>query len=142
MAKTIYINSSHTHTSELVPYEKTVTVHEHRAPTDESVKLLNEFQQKAIENIITQVQIDTNEVKGMFIVLSCEPDFLHMRYVYRFILNGKEYKGEFKIESLEYRLSVDNYNYEKLMHLFYEKLAQSIAIELLNANTEILKTML
>lgn len=38
-----------------------VDVHEHRAPTDESIKLLNEMQEKILKNIVAQFKVDNND---------------------------------------------------------------------------------
>ena len=46
-------STTHHHTKTVnVPYEKSVTINEYKAPTDKSVELLNEFEKKAHENII------------------------------------------------------------------------------------------
>lgn len=45
--------------TEYVPYAKTVAVHEHRAPTDESVKMLAEMEQAAAERVIARVPLET-----------------------------------------------------------------------------------
>lgn len=37
-----------------------ITVTENRAPTDESIKILNEMQEKALKNIISKLKIDDN----------------------------------------------------------------------------------
>ena len=47
-----------------VNFPDTIKVHEHKAPTDESVELLQEMEQKALENIIAKVSgCDNNSVK-------------------------------------------------------------------------------
>jgi uncharacterized protein YejL (UPF0352 family) len=40
------------HTEKVVPVVQ--TINEHKAPTDDSIKLLNEMQEKVISNIIEQ----------------------------------------------------------------------------------------
>jgi hypothetical protein len=42
-----------------------VSVEEKRAPTDESVKLLREMEQKARDAVVQSVRVDTNEFKGV-----------------------------------------------------------------------------
>lgn len=44
---------------EYVPYEKTVTITEHRAPTDESVKILAELEKAAAERVIARVPLES-----------------------------------------------------------------------------------
>lgn len=87
---------NHAHSREYVPYEKTVTVNEHRAPTDKSVELLNEFEEKARANIIDSVVIDTNELKAVAIAYQVNEAlyFNKTKFYTKFVLNGKEYKSE------------------------------------------------
>lgn len=70
------------------------TIHEHRAVTDDSIRMLNEFQTKSQENIIKQVRIQDSVVDAIGIVyykafnLNCRPTF---HYQIRFKVNGKEF---------------------------------------------------
>ena len=41
--------------------DRNITIHEHRAPTDESVKLLNEMQEKALANLIASLPVKGND---------------------------------------------------------------------------------
>ena len=43
----------------------TVDVVEKKAPTDESISLLNDFQNKAFDNIVSHVQLETNDLKDI-----------------------------------------------------------------------------
>lgn len=40
-------------------------VHEHKAPTDESVKLLREMEAKAREQVIASISLDNNKLTGV-----------------------------------------------------------------------------
>lgn len=42
------------------PSHVTQTVHEHKAPTDESVKLLMEMQNKVMANLLGQIRVENN----------------------------------------------------------------------------------
>lgn len=57
----------------------TRTVNEYKAPTDESVRLLREMEEKARAEIFKSVRLDTNELKGVVHVwkdvLNCETKF-------------------------------------------------------------------
>ena len=66
-----------------------IDVTEKRAPTDESVRLLNEMQQKAFDNIVSCVQLDNNELKD--ITWWIYPDYASFteKARVRFSLNGK-----------------------------------------------------
>ena len=44
------------------PYPQTVTVHEHRAATDESIRLLAEMQEKARRSLIESADVKDNQL--------------------------------------------------------------------------------
>lgn len=94
MFNTTHIHQSH---DRLVPYEKTVTITEKKAPTDQSIELLNEFQEKAKQNIIDTIIIDNNVMKAVAVFLTGDIISDKYRYFLKYVLNGKEYKtsGEF-----------------------------------------------
>ncbi len=132
-------SNNHTHSESLVPYEK--TVHEHRAPTDESVKLLNEFQDKAIDNILKQFRINDNiiEAEGFFIGYSViHKIILHCR----FKVNGKEFHLKEEIDCWEFRNDLSKYfndesDYQnKVLLLIYKHLSELIAKEIMMTSKE------
>ncbi len=90
--KTI-INRSNT---EYIPYEKSVNVTEVKAPTDKSVELLNDMQEEARKNIIKSVTIENNIFNVTFDMYASYLDHSKI-VVYKYILNGKEYTGEIKV---------------------------------------------
>lgn len=65
------------------------TVHEHRAPTDASVRLLAEMQQAAQDRVIEAFPVQFNELHGTFI--KYKNDFLQDVWALRFSINGAEY---------------------------------------------------
>ncbi len=67
------------------------TIDEHRAPTDESVRLLNEMQEKAMKNILSTVNLNNNilNIAGIFIHRDCITDKIAVF-------------GEFKLNGIEY----------------------------------------
>lgn len=87
--------------TEYVPYDKTVTVTEKKAPTDDSIKLLNEFEEKARKNIIAKINIDENYLKA--VAVAHWVDIMHDQIIFygKFTLNGKEYRIEEKINNYE-----------------------------------------
>jgi hypothetical protein len=103
------------------------TIVEKRAPTDESVKLLNEMQEKAKENIVKSVVIDSNELKIVGFVYGGGMSLGRLDHDYhvRFILNGKEYN--FK-DSFHYTSQDDFYM------LIFEKFSKAIMLELIKDN--------
>ena len=84
--KTI-IQKGHT---EYVPYEKTVTIN--RAPTDKSVELLNEMQDKAIKNLIKSVNIKDNTMNGTVLYFIQRADWDGVDFIARFSFNGTEHE--------------------------------------------------
>ncbi len=57
-----------------IPYEKEVHIHEHKAPTDESIKLYDELREKAIKSITGRFEVRDAEISGVAISFE-EDDF-------------------------------------------------------------------
>ena len=73
----------------------TRTIHEHRAPTDESVRLLKEFEEKAVQKIVKSVHIaDTALECVVHTALDCMNDCTRLMAV--FSLNGQKETAEVK----------------------------------------------
>jgi hypothetical protein len=72
------------------------TVHEHRAPTDDSVKLLNEMQQKALNNITASLATSNNTLQ-LTAHLYQDPALMQHHWGVKLKLNGKEYLIKDKI---------------------------------------------
>jgi hypothetical protein len=92
--------------TEHVPYEKTVNtnINEHRAPTDKSVELLKEFQDKAKDTLVEHIYLDDNVFKARIDVMDLE--YGHTReYRLHFKLNGKEFKDVIKLQPRQTMLS-------------------------------------
>ena len=87
MFNTTIIKSSETR---LVPYEKTVI--EKRAPTDQSVAILYEMQEKCQKAILDSVEIKDNGLEGVAVIRK-SPLKLKFEIAYRFTLNGRNYTG-------------------------------------------------
>jgi hypothetical protein len=64
---------------------------EHRAPTDKSVELLNEFQDKAAKNLVKSIIIEDNIVNGTLQVYR-EPQYQRYAVYAKFKINGHEYE--------------------------------------------------
>ena len=112
-------------TESQAPIHNTTTIHENKAPTDDSIKLYEEVKEKAYESIIRSVKIEDNGLNGSMTVFR---DLLSYstRAAYRFTLNKKEYKGDFECDE-SFGL-----NTHDVLDKFIEKLSQSIALELMN----------
>lgn len=69
------------------------TVHEHRAPTDESVRLLDEMEFKARERIIHAIRCDSNPFKFRCVVYNDLAAFRIVAHI-NFWLGESEYNFE------------------------------------------------
>jgi len=76
-------------------------VHEHRAPTDESVRLLNEMQQKAAENLIRTAHIENTVLRDAIAGVT-QDVFGDYTVWYRFTINGHEVMGSFKLSKFDF----------------------------------------
>lgn len=107
-------------------------INEHRAPTDESIKLLKEFEEKATQKIVDYCIIQDNifNVNGCYFTFQCIGGYI---IYFRFILNGKEYNFKETISSMDYA-------YDKLISLkkLYQLLSEEIAKDLMNNLLQIL----
>ncbi len=115
-----------THTTKYVPTGPSrVDVHEHRAPTDDSVKLLREMEEKSRDQIVGAFVTKSNELAGAVVFM--KPSILAEYDVYiRFKLNGEDYEFKQVISDLEFYMSkIEAYK------MLAEKVASVIAKKLM-----------
>jgi hypothetical protein len=105
-------NSYHISDTEYVPYEKTVRITEEKAPTDASIKLLNEMQDKVLKNILDRNFTTDNVLKVNWFVQK-EPKWRGTCFVCRFNINGRNF--DFTIEARD-----SNFCWKKPMEVFEE----------------------
>lgn len=67
--------------------ETSRTIHEHRAPTDESVKLLMEMEQKALEKLLSITRLENNTLNAVWSTFQTFED-ARFHIVCRYQLNG------------------------------------------------------
>lgn len=109
-----------------------VKVEEKRAPTDESVRLLREMEEKACNNITNAIVIEDNVVNGSVMVFDIDPFDRHYRFVASFQLNGKDFRVEESIN--ETVLGAEG---EMIMiNFLYKAVADELARQLLSAGVE------
>jgi hypothetical protein len=99
-----------------------IDVTEKRAPTDESVRLLNEMQQKAFDNVLSCVQLDNNELKDITWWIYYDPYIFSEKARVRFMLNGRLFDKEITLPC-KYTKS------EEIPKLIMNKVLEYIAIE-------------
>lgn len=104
------------------PSSVNVSVTENRAPTDESVRLLNEMQKKVESNLLASLHLDNNELKGMVHIYK---DVLRAskNVVVMFELNGKKVRHESNIKEWVPK--------DEIPGILVKELSQTIACELL-----------
>ena len=77
--------------TEYVPYEKIVTITEKKAPTDESLRLLLEMQEKVRKSIINTERINNNVIDGILFTFAPQMGSLDQTLFFRFKINGIEH---------------------------------------------------
>ena len=110
--------------TKVVPYEKTVNIN--RAPTDESVKLLKEFEEKAVENIIDKIHVNDNNINGLVLVKQIQLNPFNHKFYWKFTLNGKEYRGEIELQ-------LHSWGMRNLVNLLAQEISKVITAELINS---------
>ena len=102
-------------------------MHEHRAPTDESVRLLKEMEEKAAQKLIATVRLQDNTFNATCHVFH-HPCEMRVEFIVRFSLNGREY--EIKSSEDQFELSRLTETAAQKMHkAVIEKLAALITLE-------------
>jgi len=95
----MFNKSYNTHVSNSYGGPSKIDVTERRAPTDESIRLLNEMQQKAFDNVVECVQLSNNELTDLTYWLYPDHHSFQERARIRFKLNGKVKDFSFKMPS-------------------------------------------
>ncbi|MEM6737416.1 MAG: hypothetical protein AAF620_15250 [Bacteroidota bacterium] len=128
---------------EYVPYEKTVNIN--RAPTDESVALLNEFEEKALRNIVYKTKIEQNHLRAIAIYL--QNQFVHDRidFIVKFELNGKQFVVRDFVDNFEWRGELSSayggFGHKDIFSIVHKKLSEMIAEELMLQSPDFLKNL-
>jgi len=103
------------------------TVTEKRAPTDDSVRLLMEMEDKALDKLVSITKLENNFFKATWHTFD---DYMNggLNIICRFELNGKEEKFDFKICKFECRN--DQELIEKVREKVLERLSRIFTYEL------------
>lgn len=108
--------------TEYVPYEKQVKIE--RAPTDESIRLWEEMKEKAYNSILDKIEVHNNVFSGEGFLAR---EFYHdtICFYYKFVLNGKTFKGNETINHMDrHKIGSDK---TMMIHFLYEKVSQQIS---------------
>lgn len=88
---------------EYVPYEKSVTVHQHRAPTDESIRLAKEYEERIWKDISNRVTIDIPSIDAAYVQTE-ESCYDRARHIF-FKVNGRPVRLKY-----EYQQAIDQHS--------------------------------
>lgn len=83
-----------------------VDIREHRAPTDESVKILREMESAAKQEVIKSIQVKDTLVDGV-LHMSLDPLSCKRRFKFIYSINGRKMTTDFSIDDYEYEASKD-----------------------------------
>lgn len=110
------------HTTEYV--DRNITINEHRAPTDESVRILNEMTEKALKNIVSNFSTTNNTLQATVAVYE---DYRNSerQFLCKFVLNGKENILRVDIPTYEYDTP------EKMVQELYKQVCNKLALEIM-----------
>ena len=97
-----------------------IDVTEKRAPTDESVRLLNEMQEKAFDNIVECVQLSNNELTDATYWLYPDYNSFSEMARIRFSLNGN-------VKDFTFKLPCKFTNRAEVQKLIIEKIYMEIS---------------
>jgi len=98
-----------------------VTVNEHRAPTDESIRIYQEMLEKAEKNIYKAFKVDNNQLKCTIVKNMASATYFGPTFVAIMELNGKRAKIEQEILHTE----------QETFTALIEKMANIIACNML-----------
>lgn len=114
-----YVNR---HTTEYV--DRNITVNEQRAPTDASLKLLNEMTEKALKNIVSNFSTTNNTLQTTVAVYE---DYKNSdrQFLCNFVLNGKQNILQIDIPIYEYDTP------EKMVQELYQQVCNKLAAEIM-----------
>jgi len=114
-----------------------IKVKQFRAATDDSIRLADEFYQKAKDSLIAKEKIELNYLKGDIFIFNQihSPEFrLKLNWLFRFKLNDKEISINGTINEDDYYLLNSNERYEFIVKLILKDLSTSIGMELIKGS--------
>ena len=133
-----YINRStnvvHNH-----PRELKVNITEKRAPTDESIKLYDEYLEKTKDRVLNVFKIDTGVVEILTVAFMNEAnvtdsDTPAIRYFCRFNLNGQQEEFQFKLDNFDVRNLMrqpEHIRDKEILEKVVERASRIIAVRML-----------
>lgn len=108
---------------------KEVNIHEHRAPTNESVKFLKEMEAAAFDRLLSAFSVGVNNFKCEVVVF-LENISDKLLVITLFNLNGKDCRVETKIE--RYRMRCEHWTMSDVWNTVRDDVAKAIAVGILD----------
>lgn len=105
-----------------------IDVHEHRAPTDESIKIFNDLKEKASASVLDSFIVKNNRFDTELAVFLYAEDYSKI-VSYKMMINGKSLTGKFKIPSQ------DIHNREKILELVVTNFTTIFLNEIFSSNS-------
>jgi cell fate (sporulation/competence/biofilm development) regulator YmcA (YheA/YmcA/DUF963 family) len=112
------------------------SITENRAPTDESMRLLQEMEEKVISKILGSFKLKSTTVSGQ-IVFFATIDSLNTKYRIRYKLNDKEFQFDGFID--DYRMVLKDH--KEIIQLFVKSISEEIATMLFEENIEVIANL-
>lgn len=102
-----------------------ITITEKKAPTDESVRLLKEFEEVALQKLLSSFEIGNNLFSGRIFFLARIDR--NTSYIIKCIINGND---------IEFRGVISDYDKlikrkDEIIKLFFEKISEELALILI-----------
>lgn len=112
-----------------VSHDTRVTVNEHRAPTDDSIRLFREMQDKAWDSVVQAFTLET--VFGTANIFEYkDPDWFGTTYAGFIKINEQELNFKIRITDIEKRALYPNYA-EHVFNNLVKELAKTIAAKMM-----------
>lgn len=123
--------------STTIKYPETVNIIEKRAPTDESIKLYDEYLEKTKQRILSTFKLETSYINAVVVAFLNETAMVQnpsIEYLIKFKLNEKNEQIRFKLDGLEVaemrRLPLHQAN-QKLIEIIIQNISKIISVRML-----------
>jgi hypothetical protein len=127
----MFDNHHHSH----APSRVNVTTTEHRAPTDDSVRLLTEMEEKVLKRILSRHTLQDNTFNAEWYIIQ-HNHIDDMELVCRFKLNGEEKKITLNLCRFDIRMQDPMVTVKKVCEAVQKEIAKILTVELFQKNRE------
>lgn len=123
-----------------------INITEKRAPTDESLRMLQEMEDKVRGDILGQYVVNfNNTIEGAMIWEQQELSINEVCFHFKFKLNGVEHQLTHKVDSWDYSRKIQEFNsYDKsraVLEYLVQEIGKIIAVEILKGSQEFLNVV-